>query len=261
LPSLKETFSFLKWIDPFTYSDLLLEKINPGKNEAVNWAVYFVTAFVSALLLYAVLGLIFQSPSPMVIVVSESMDPAFHRGDVMVLSGWLISDLKAETVELPMQIDGLNLGEYATTICSVEGQEFFIECRSLAEEMSDGIFAREQVEAKAIYFPLIDKEIPVTKDGDVVVYFSKSHGIPVIHRAVAKIQAEDGLFILTKGDSKMNSFVDQDTSLAPSAARVDELHGKAIFMIPWIGYVKLILLDDIPCYLASGLTGHGCQFP
>jgi len=261
LPSLKEKFAFLKWLDPFTYSDLLLEKINPEKNEAINWAVYIATALVSALLLYTVLGLLFQSISPMVIVVSGSMEPAFHRGDVMVLSGWFLPDLKAETVELPLKIDGVNLGEYATTICSVEGQEYFFECRSLAEEMSAGVFSREQVVAQAIYFPSIDKEIPITKNGDVIVYFSESHGIPVIHRAVAKIQAEDGLFVLTKGDSKLNSFVDQDTSLAPSATRVDELHGEAVLMIPWLGYVKLILLDDIPCYLTSGLTGHVCQFP
>ncbi len=261
MPSLKERFAFLKWLDPFTYSDLLLEEINPNKSEAINWAVYLVTAFVSALLLYTVLGLIFQSPSPMVIVVSGSMEPAFHRGDIMALSGWNIQDLKAETVELPFAIGGTNIGEYATTICAIKGQENFFECRSLAEEMSAGIFTREQVEAKAIYFPAIDKEIPITKNGDVVVYFSESHGIPVIHRAVAKIQAEDGLFILTKGDSVLNSFVDQDTTLSPSAVKVNELHGKAVLMIPWVGYVKLILLDDIPCYLTSGLTGNTCQFP
>ncbi len=259
---LRERFSFTKWLDPFTYSDIFLERTGLIKNQLASWSVYLVTAFLSAYLLYALLGVLFHSPSPMVIVVSGSMEPAFYRGDVMVLSGWGIEDLKAPLVEMPGQsIQGVDVGKYAETLCSVKGVQGLYPCRALSRDLAVGKLKREDVVVKKIQFTAVNKEIPVTKKGDVVVYWSESQGIPVIHRAVAKIRASDGLFVLTKGDSKLNPFIDQDTALSYGAVRVDSLHGRVVFMVPWIGYVKLILLDDLPCYLTSPFTGAKCQFP
>ena len=252
----------LRWIDPFTYSDILLSKAGLQENQLASWAAYLVTAFLSAYLLYFFLGLLFHSPSPMVIVVSGSMEPAFYRGDVMVLNGWGIEELNAPPINLPdTSIQGIDIAEYATTMCSVRNSAELYPCRALSENLGLGMLERKDVVANTIYFKPIKTELSVARTGDIVVYWSETQGIPVIHRAVAKIHAKDGLFVLTKGDSELNSFVDQDTMLSRSAVRVSELHGRTIFMIPLIGYVKLILLDDIPCFIASPLTGARCQFP
>lgn len=260
--SLRERLSFFKWIDPFTYADLLLERINKKDNSLVSWGVYLITAFLSALLLYSVLGILFRTPSPMVIVVSGSMEPSFYRGDVMVLTGWTIEQLNAPVVELPnTSIDGVDIARYAVAKCSVKGLDYLVPCRSLLWDLRLGGLKKEDVVAKKIYFPSVDKEIEITKEGGVVVYFSETESKPIIHRVVVKIHAKDGWFVLTKGDSVYNSLIDQDAGLSKGAVKIEELHGKSVFLIPKIGYVKLILLDDIPCFLASPFTGARCQFP
>ena len=85
----------LKWLDPFTYVDLwVMPKINPNKNKAVEWIVYIVFAFIFALALYTILGLLLQTRSPMVIVLSGSMEPTMYRGDVVVLTGVAPENIK-----------------------------------------------------------------------------------------------------------------------------------------------------------------------
>ncbi|MFH1234203.1 MAG: hypothetical protein V1493_01160 [Candidatus Diapherotrites archaeon] len=262
--NVKEKFAFLRWLDPFTYADMFLEKIGKKENSAISWAVYLATAFLSALLLYNALGLLFHSPSPMVIVVSGSMEPSFYRGDVMALSGWSLEELNAPLVEMPgTEIDGLDISEYSYSECSVKGVEGLEPCRSVIKKIQSGALqvSAKDVLAEKIVFPKLGKEIDITKKGDVVVYFSETQGIPIIHRAIAKIRAKDGFFVLTKGDSVLNSFIDQDTALSYGAVPFNKLQGKTVFMIPWIGYVKLILLDDLPCFLSSPVTKAKCQFP
>jgi signal peptidase I len=267
LNMLKKRLAFLKWLDPFTYADLGLEKIGKKESQTVSWLVYLGTAFVSALLLYTLLGLLFHSPSPMVIVVSGSMEPTFYRGDVMALSGWNLEELNAPLIEMPdTEIDGLDISEFAYTECSlkgVEGVSGLVSCRAVLRELQAGrlqVPVKNILAEKIVFFDL-NREIDITEKGDVVVYFSEAQGIPIIHRAVAKIRAKDGFFVLTKGDSVLNSFIDQDTALSYGAVPFDKLQGKTFFMVPWIGYVKLILMDDLPCFLTSPMTKAKCQFP
>ncbi|MCX6802121.1 MAG: hypothetical protein NT067_03315 [Candidatus Diapherotrites archaeon] len=261
---LKKRLASLKWLDPFTYADMLLEKIGKKDSQVVSWMVYLITAFVSALLLYTLFGFLFHSPSPMVIVVSGSMEPTFYRGDVMALSGWNLEELNAPLIEMPnTEIDGLDISEYAYTLCSVKGVEGLEPCRSVIKKIQSGALqaSAKDILAEKIVFPKLNKEIDITEKGDVVVYFSEAQGIPIIHRAVAKIRAKDGFFVLTKGDSVLNAFIDQDAGLSYGAVPFGKLQGKTILMIPWIGYMKLILLDDLPCFLSSPMTKAKCAFP
>jgi len=196
----------------------------------------------------------------MVIVVSGSMEPEFYRGDVMVLSGWNIEELNASSIVLDESIAGKDISKYAKTYCSVDGQTELFSCREIAKDLMLGKLQREQVKATTIVFKN-NQQIDISTQGDVVVYWSEAAGIPVIHRVVTKIHADDGLFLLTKGDSKFNPFIDQDTALSPSAVPMTALQGKAILKVPLIGYIKLILVDDLPCFLSSPITGRACQFP
>jgi len=239
----------LRWIDPFTYADLFLEHIGQEKNKLVSWPVYLLTAFVSAWLIYTILGLILGTRTPAVIVLSGSMEPTFYRGDIMVLVGANAENLKAQTVELPLALDDKNIYAYAETYCKLADREELIECKQLIPYVRKGLLPVSKFETKRICFPSIDKCIELNKEGDVVVYTSDTLGIPIIHRAVAKIYAKDGVFLLTKGDSVYNALIDQEAGLAGKAVNISKLDGKAIFMIPKLGYVKLIIMDDIPCIL------------
>lgn len=89
----------LKWLDPFTYVDkFLMPKINPKNNEVIAWVIYLVSAFVFAFAIYTILGLLLGTNSPMVIVVSGSMEPTMYRGDVVVLHGVNPADIKAPEI-------------------------------------------------------------------------------------------------------------------------------------------------------------------
>ena len=98
-------------LDPFTYADILLERLGQKENNLVAWPVYLLTAFLSAWLIYTVLGFILGTRAPAVIVVSGSMEPTFYRGDIMVLTGATPENLKAQTVELPYALANRNIYE------------------------------------------------------------------------------------------------------------------------------------------------------
>lgn len=237
----------LHWLDPFTYADMLLAHFGYEENKAVAWPIYLITAFISAWLIYTVLGFILGTRTPAVIVLSGSMEPTFYRGDIMVLTGANAENIKAQAIELPFALDDKPLYAYAKTYCELKDRNEPIECKQLIPYAKSGLLPISKFETKQICFPSVDRCIELNKKGDVVVYNSDTLGIPIIHRAVVKIYAKDGLFLLTKGDSIYNALIDQEAGLASKAISVDSLEGKTIFMIPKLGYVKLLLLDDPIC--------------
>ncbi|MEM4663054.1 MAG: hypothetical protein QXM75_03460 [Candidatus Diapherotrites archaeon] len=239
----------LKWIDPFTYTDMLLEKIGQKDNKLVAWPLEVLVAFVTAWLIYFLLGLALNTKSPAVVVMSGSMIPTFYRGDIMVLQGVSYESLVVPEVILNENIAGRKLSDYAVTYCSVNSIADLVECRVLLQNPKVKI---TNVQTKKVCFKSIAKCVDINKEGDIVVYYSDTLHEPIIHRAVVKIRAKDGNFVLTKGDNNAtNFFLDQDAGIASSAVPVERLDGKAIFMIPYLGYVKLFLMDDLPCILAS----------
>jgi signal peptidase I len=250
--SFKKKFSFLKWLDPFTYVEILLRKVHPKKenpsffDEAVDSVVYVVSALIFAFLIYVALGLILNTSAPMVIVSSSSMVPEMYRGDIIVLYG--DKNIKAREIDFNGFIRGKMYYEYGKT---------FPE----PEEFIDPFTGRTLIklsEAKEIQ---IGKErVPITKNGDIIVYFSSHAGKDIIHRAITKINARDGVFFITKGDA--NPLIDQDcievknyygekvySCISKYAVPLEGIKGKAVFKIPLLGCVKLWVFDDIPSLL------------
>jgi hypothetical protein len=75
------------------------------------------------------------------------------------------------------------------------------------------------------------------KVGDVVVYSPPGGGIPIIHRII-KINS-DGTYT-TKGDHNLR---DDVGGIVPKPISKEQIHGKVIFIIPKLGYFKVILTD------------------
>ena len=96
----------LKYLDPFTYVDMGLEKVYPVKEkktftqEIVYDLVYVISAFVFAFIIYSIIGFALQTNSPMVIVMSASMQDVYFRGDIVALHGAEVSAVNAPLVEL-----------------------------------------------------------------------------------------------------------------------------------------------------------------
>jgi len=250
LGKIKQKLQFLKYIDPFYYVDTyVVPKVNPKNIEWVNWVIYLVSALFFAWLIYTVLGLLLATSSPMVIVVSGSMEPVLYRGDVVVMQGASPEDIRAEQVELDMP----TLKEIALIKIA----------KSDSIPPNNLLFTSGEI-------------VPITETGDTVVYTSNSirnFGQPVIHRVVAKVKVRDGYYLITKGDN--NNVIDQECgtivaglpqyqciTLYPIPAQ--EIKGRAVFKIPLVGYMKLLVFDDLPALVFGcrpGSTSALCNAP
>jgi signal peptidase I len=280
----------LKYADPFYYIErYLLPRINPNNNEFINWAVFLVFAFLLAWVAYFLLGVLLRTSSPLVIVLSYSMVPEFSRGDVIVLQGISSADeLDLPAVEVPLDsLKGLPLDSYAYVYCYNTREQKLERCEESIRKFIFGLIAADEYYAKYIYFFHSDVNVPIEKQGPVVVYNSDLKPKQIIHRALVKIRAKDGWYVITKGDSPNNRLPDQmltdkcitaltvrnspdqklcvfqQHAITRSAVPVRELQGKAVFYIPLIGYVKLIIFEDIPYILRGGRcpVGQECYFP
>lgn len=77
------------------------------------------------------------------------------------------------------------------------------------------------------------------KVGDVVVYVTSRYSNPIIHRVVEIQEKEGKIFFVTKGDNNITN--DSD----PVSEEQIRTTGKAIGRIPWLGWLKIILVDWI----------------
>ncbi|MFH1586451.1 MAG: hypothetical protein ABID38_01185 [Candidatus Diapherotrites archaeon] len=280
---LKELKEKLRWLDPFTYVDMFIVDKVKGQNktiqnivflfsmalvsvlfylfaikgaelsflpiiifivftaliyfvlkeEYVEWGIYLATAFILALVVFSASGLILGTDSPMVIVVSGSMEPFYYRGDVVFLQGVPPEQLVGKEVTIDRSLKGIPLSQLGRIIRS-NGE-------TTAIQFNDG--------------PLLELDAK----GDIVVYPSSYINGPVIHRIVAKINAKDGIYLITKGDN--NTKLDQETAISPTLVDASKITGRSVFDIPAIGYVKLILFDDLSILIFGCPNQLGCPFP
>ena len=244
---MKKLLEKLKWLDPFTYVDkYLLPVVNPKNNGIISTVVYVVSAFVFAFIIFNLLGLFLGTSSPMVIVVSDSMEPVLFRGDVVFISGTKPSGIKAQSVEMNLSlVDALPLQAYALPLCTKTGFLQEVDCAALP------FSCPANYNTTSIQF-YQNKKLPVEKAGDIIVYNSNTLGEPIIHRVVSKISANDGTYLLTKGDNPCNSKIDQEAGITRGAIRADKIQGKALFWLPKIGCVKLWVFDDLLSLISSG---------
>jgi len=208
-----------------------------NRKEGLNWAIYISFAFVFAFVIFSAIGLLLGSSSPMVIVLSGSMEPLYHRGDVIILQGATAQNLQGAEVSLAEE-----------TLAETSFADF-----AAADYLGSG-------QIKKIKFTATGQEIDVTEEGSIVVYWSALLQKPIIHRVAAKLHAADGWFVLTKGDA--NPQLDQDcgevvygrpakSCIQLYPVKVQELQGKALGSIPFIGCFKLWLLDDLGSLIAK----------
>ena len=251
-----------KWLDPFTYVDLyVMPRVNPSNSQVVAWAVYLVFAFLFAFILYTGLGLLLGTASPMVIVVSGSMEPFFYRGDVILLVGASPDQIRVQEITLKRTtLDKIRSRDYVESHCFGEPFRELLPCDSYLALLAQRKISDTDFAVKELRFA-DGQTLRLDKEGDVLVYFSEALQQPIIHRAVAKLKAGDGVYFLTKGDSVHNPLIDQETHIIQSALPAREVQGKMVFKIPLLGYVKLLLFD-VPRNLLTGCYFSGkCPFP
>jgi signal peptidase I len=186
-----------------------------------------------------------------VIVVSESMQPALYRGDIVFLQGLKPAEIKAQEINVFFPVNGMEFSEFAKAYYTPsQASSIGFEIKSI--EVND-----------KNYFP--------NKQGDIIVYYSIPNNEQIIHRAILKINSPEGTFLLTKGDNSATNFsFDQDkfcvrtnnpdgtfgvkcfSSITKFPVNAELIDGKAVFTIPMLGCVKVWVFDDLFSLLRNG---------
>jgi len=94
---------------------------------------------------------------------------------------------------------------------------------------SDGFNKGEIMVLKGVNFERL-------KIGDVIVFYSSTRKEPIIHRVV-KLEKKDKFYITTKGDHN------DETYTFESNIPQDSILGRALFGIPYLGYIKIWFVE------------------
>lgn len=76
--------------------------------------------------------------------------------------------------------------------------------------------------------------------GDVIVFNGNSID-PIIHRVVKKFEKDGEVYFQTKGDHNSDSFL----GLGELEIKSDEVIGKSLFKVPYLGWVKIGAVDFV----------------
>jgi hypothetical protein len=173
-----------------------------------SWVVNVILAFVLIkFIVYPGLGFVFQTSHPVVAVVSESME---H--DALFESWWP------------------NGGKwYAAN--SITEEEF-------------GNFDFRNGFNKGDIMVLFGKSAKDVEVGDVIVFWSTKRD-PIIHRVVEK-EDDGGIVLKTKGDNyRTNPVPIKSPGLDETHISEEQIIGKAVFRIPFLGYIKIWFVELI----------------
>jgi len=241
------------------------------------------------------LGFLLNTSSPINAIVSCSMLPSYDRGDLIILEGGKIKtnyfDYDGEIKQIldngevyyrEKRLD-LNYSIYVyclynpnEDICQIFKTEpnLFYEkygpiklqydlCKKYYKK-NNLVFQTPCIK-KAYYN---DKEIPFSKDLDLIVYTPKKTEIygqlggDIIHRSIFAIRSKDGVYYFTKGDNNPIydfQFSQPTTGYKNLAPTSEQLKGRVILKIPYIGNVKLVITPQV-LLLSDEQTGCGSYF-
>lgn len=211
--------------------------------QTLNFALILSTAFM----LWKTLSLLSDSKSPIVVVLSGSMEPAFQRGDLLFL--WNRDGL------LP-SCWGCEMGLYDEAGAWAQGS------------LWEGWGVSELRSSKGVLGGTAGIEKKDVKVGEIVVYEVPGKDIPIVHRVVrrypstrdtrrlAKVGSKEpqgGIKLLTKGDNNAASDEELYARGQDLLDRDRDVIGSVVGFVPYVGY-GTILLSEYP-WLKSVMLG------
>ncbi|MFH1590128.1 MAG: signal peptidase I [archaeon] len=174
------------------------------EDSVLSWVVNIILAFILIkFIIYPGLGLVFGTPYPVVAVVSSSME---HDGDFY--EWWNVQEdfyLKNNITDIDFRLYPFVNGFNKGDIMVLLGTK------------------PEKIEI-----------------GDVIVYQAKKP-YPIIHRVINIRDTGGELYFETKGDN--NQFQIRSFDLDEKNVSSDQYIGRAVFKIPFLGYVKIWFVE------------------
>jgi signal peptidase I len=210
-----------------------------GKQSTEKTVREIAIALVAAVGFWFALGFILQTATPINVITSCSMLPVMDRGDLIILQGGAV---KVPETTTSMALAGAVYENFSLadpysgrvnflTFPFVNGQPVFGSTFKECHQESVGLACLDAVE-------LNNESYRVDYGNDVIVYAPHPSwpGL-IIHRAFLKINAADGVYYVTKGDN--NKFLDQQSAI--EFVRSQDVQGKVLLRVPYLGYLKLFL--------------------
>lgn len=204
------------------------------KREAVDWGVSIAVAVI---IYFVIMPAILGTSSPMVVVSSCSEQPYLNIGNVIILQGTSMENVKAPTVNIRNTFN-YSYNEMERTLT------------------------------------INDRKIQKNTSNDIVVYYANPTKSQIIHRALIKLNTTQGTYLLTQGDA--NDLPDQVTNQKIEGKRrmcisnnpgacistpitEEMIAGKKIgWRIPLAGHFKLFFCDIFP--LCDGHSNLGTNY-
>ncbi len=219
-----------------------LKSIRDGENEAFEWFYFLALALILAFGTITTTGTVLNTDKPVVSVVSCSMYPEYHKGDILIVNGQDYGDIEVDDVVIYRVPDRIDF--------SMKGNEYTLEKNSPINDESaeTGI---GQVELMNVQPDLsngndaavlsVGGDKVTVRDGDALTVSGteieveriSSMPIPVVHRVIEKGEHS----LQTKGDAN-NAQLDFESDVRPF-----QIHGTTAFKIPRLGVVKILAMD------------------
>lgn len=256
---------------------IVASEVHEGANKH-GWKHEIVDTVISVaaiLIFWFALQFILNTSTPVSAIVTCSMLPNLERGDMVIVQGTEINayeiEMSREEFEKLKTFD--SFVEYENENFTVKGSMysyckynldlkcnyFYLEPEKFVEKrgsltfhysqcglnyLKEGITAPEPCITSVEYK---GKDYPANLSHDVIVYIPEqgtyfSYIGDIIHRAYFKINVEDEVYYLTKGDN--NPILDiqmYDYQYKLGNLPAKKVNGKKIFTIPYIGYLKLFI--------------------
>lgn len=201
------------------------------KNSLIPLAKEITLALFFAYLIWSTSQFLLNTSTPINVVTSCSMQPYLNRGDLILVSGGNINvpnyQFKGSLTNLEKSLS------FQSTPCS----------------LTDGSNVQFSYCTTALYFN--GTVIQAVTNNSVVVYDSRLAGLGlIVHRAVAEFNNGTNSYFFTKGDN--NPILDQQSFIGPINS--NQIYGKVFAIIPYIGYLKLLLFLDLSNPAGCGTT-------
>ena len=183
-------------------------------NSIWSWIINFVLAFILIkFLVYPGLGLLLGTQAPIVAVVSGSMEHDSNIDDWWNKASCCDNSCNDKIIQSSIYKKvNLTLSDF---------KEF-----SFKNGFNKG----------DIMFLIGPKNIQI---GDTIVYSAGIKHDPIIHRVVGIKIENNKKFFMTKGDH--NCGIAEFEKSIPE----DKVIGKAVFRVPWLGWVKIIFVNIV----------------
>ncbi len=228
------------------------------ENRFLDETYFLLLSVVLAFGMLQTLGTGLGTEKPVVTVISTSMCPALHVGDILLVNGASFESVEEEDVivyDVPNQVDfSVNDVEYrlrandsvsTPSVSTGIGEVELLDVRPARDRSRDRV--RLSVEDEAVDIGgsggwLVEGESYQIGNGTLSVDYATSlpfDGVPIVHRVVEK--RDDSLETLGDNNPQQIEF---ERNIRP-----DQIQGTVFLRIPRIGLVKILAMDFL------GLSG------